>query len=46
MTEANLKVAHDLALANKEIKQPIPLDQWVDFGPQQRAMASLGPFTG
>jgi NitT/TauT family transport system substrate-binding protein len=46
MTEANLKVAHDLALQNKEIKQPIPFDQWVDFGPQQRAMASLGPFKG
>jgi NitT/TauT family transport system substrate-binding protein len=46
MTEANLKVAHDLALQNGEIKHAIPLDQWVDFGPQQRAMASLGQFKG
>jgi NitT/TauT family transport system substrate-binding protein len=46
MTEANLKVAHDLALQNKEIPHPMPFEQWADFGPQTRAMASLGPFTG
>lgn len=46
MTEKCMQVAHDLALANKEIDHPFPLDQWADFGPQQRAMQSLGPFTG
>jgi NitT/TauT family transport system substrate-binding protein len=45
MTEKNMRVAHDLALANKEIDHPFPLDQWADFGPQQRAMESLGRFT-
>ena len=46
MTEKNLKVAHDLALQNRQIDRALPLDQWADFGPQQRAMESLGPFTG
>jgi NitT/TauT family transport system substrate-binding protein len=46
MTEANLKIAHDLALQNKQIKQAMPLEQWADFGPQQRAMAALGKFAG
>jgi NitT/TauT family transport system substrate-binding protein len=46
MTEKSLKVAHDLALQNKEIDHPLSLDQYADFGPQQRAMKSLGPFTG
>jgi ABC-type nitrate/sulfonate/bicarbonate transport system substrate-binding protein len=45
MTEKNMTVAHDLALANKEIDHAFPLDQWADFGPQQRAMESLGRFT-
>jgi NitT/TauT family transport system substrate-binding protein len=46
MTEANLKVAHDLALQNKQIDRPIPLDQWVDFRFQQQALDSLGRFSG
>jgi NitT/TauT family transport system substrate-binding protein len=46
MTEKNLMVAHDLALANKEIDHPFPLEQWADFGPQQRAIESLGRFAG
>jgi ABC-type nitrate/sulfonate/bicarbonate transport system substrate-binding protein len=45
MTEANLKVAHDLALQNRQIERAVPLEQWVDFRFQQRAMASLGQFT-
>ena len=45
MTESSLKVAHDLALQNRQIDRAIPLDQWVDFRFQQRAMESLGRFT-
>jgi NitT/TauT family transport system substrate-binding protein len=44
MTESNLKTAHDLALQNRQIDRAIPLDQWVDFRFQQRAMDSLGHF--
>jgi NitT/TauT family transport system substrate-binding protein len=46
MTEKNLKIAHDLALQNRQISQAIPLEQWADFRFQQRAMEGLGPFTG
>jgi NitT/TauT family transport system substrate-binding protein len=46
MTEKNLKVAHDLAYQNRQIDRALPLDQWADFGPQQRAIESLGQFTG
>jgi len=46
MTEKNLAVAHDLAFQNRQIDRALPLDQWADFGPQRRAMESLGPFTG
>jgi NitT/TauT family transport system substrate-binding protein len=46
MTETSLKVAHDLALQNGQIDRPIPLDQWVDFRFQQRALESLGHFAG
>ena len=46
MTEKNLAVAHDLAFQNRQIDRALPLDQWADFGPQRRAMDSLGPFTG
>lgn len=45
MTESSLKVAHDLALQNRQVDRAIPLDQWVDFRFQQRAMESLGRFT-
>jgi NitT/TauT family transport system substrate-binding protein len=45
MTEANLKVAHDLALQNGQIEHAIALDQWVDLRFQQRALESLGRFT-
>jgi len=44
MSEANLKIAHDLALQNKQITQAIPLAQWVDFRFQQAALDSLGRF--
>jgi NitT/TauT family transport system substrate-binding protein len=46
MSEKNLKIAHDLALQNKQITQAIPLEQWVDFRFQQAALDSLGRFTG
>jgi hypothetical protein len=42
MTEANLKAAHDLALQNRQIDRPVPLDQWADFRFQQRALDALG----
>ena len=42
MTEANLAVAHDLALQNKQINQPVPVATWADFRVQERAMAALG----
>jgi NitT/TauT family transport system substrate-binding protein len=46
MTQANMNVAHDLALRNRQIDRPIPLDQWADFRFQERAVADLGPLTG
>jgi NitT/TauT family transport system substrate-binding protein len=46
MTEANMRVAHDLALLNRQIDHPIPLSQWADFRFQQRALAELGRFAG
>ena len=39
MTERNLQVAHDLALQNGQINAAVPLDQWVDFRFQERALA-------
>jgi ABC-type nitrate/sulfonate/bicarbonate transport system substrate-binding protein len=42
MTETSLKVAHDLALQNRQIDRPIPLEQWVDFRFQQRALDAIG----
>jgi ABC-type nitrate/sulfonate/bicarbonate transport system substrate-binding protein len=45
MTAANLKVAHDLALQNRQIDHAIPLDRWVDLRFQQGAVESLGRFT-
>ncbi len=45
MTEANLKVAHDLALENRQIDRRIPLERWTDLRVQARALESLGPFT-
>jgi NitT/TauT family transport system substrate-binding protein len=46
MTESNLKIAHDLALQNRQIDRAVPLEQWADFRFQQRAMEALGPFAG
>jgi NitT/TauT family transport system substrate-binding protein len=46
MTEANLKAAHDLALQNRQIDRPVPLEQWADFRFQQRALEALGRFAG
>jgi NitT/TauT family transport system substrate-binding protein len=46
MTEANMKVAHDLALQNRQIDRPVPLDQWADFRFQERAVAELGRYPG
>lgn len=44
MTRANLGVAYDLALQNKQIDRPVALDQWVDFRFQDEATKALGPF--
>lgn len=44
MTRANLKVAYDLALQNRQIDREVSLDQWVDFRFQDEAMKALGPF--
>jgi NitT/TauT family transport system substrate-binding protein len=46
MTQANMDVAHDLALRNRQIDRPIPLDQWADFRFQEGAVADLGRVTG
>ena len=46
MTEANMKVAHDLALRNRQIHRPISLGQWADFRFQERALRELGRYTG
>jgi hypothetical protein len=45
MTQVNLKAAQDLALKNRQIQRSIPLDEWIDFRFQQRALDSLGRFT-
>jgi NitT/TauT family transport system substrate-binding protein len=44
MTETNLKIAHDLALQNRQIDQAVPLDRWIDLRFQKRALESLGRF--
>jgi ABC-type nitrate/sulfonate/bicarbonate transport system substrate-binding protein len=46
MTQANMKVAHDLALQNRQIDRPISLDKWADFRFQERAVAALGRYSG
>lgn len=46
MTPVNMKIAHDLALLNKQIDRAIPLEQWSDFWFQQKALEALGPFNG
>jgi NitT/TauT family transport system substrate-binding protein len=46
MTPANLQMAHDLALQNRQIAGAVPLDAWADFRFQQRALDALGRFTG
>jgi ABC-type nitrate/sulfonate/bicarbonate transport system substrate-binding protein len=46
MTEANMRVAHDLALLNRQIDRPVALNEWADFRFQERALAELGRFTG
>lgn len=42
MTEANLTIAHDMALQNKQIERAVPIAQWADLRFQQQAMESLG----
>jgi NitT/TauT family transport system substrate-binding protein len=44
MTKANLEVAYDLALQNRQIDRPVALDQWVDLRFQDEALRSLGRF--
>jgi ABC-type nitrate/sulfonate/bicarbonate transport system substrate-binding protein len=46
MTEANMRIAHDLALQNGQIASPVPLSQWADFRFQDRAVRQLGAFAG
>jgi len=46
MTEANMKMAHDLALKNRQILRPISLDQWAEFRFQERAVGELGRYAG
>jgi len=46
MTEANLKVAHDPALQNRQIGRPLSLEQWADFRFQERALAQFGRYAG
>lgn len=46
MTEANLKVAHDLALQNQQITRPVAVEEWADFRFQQRALEALGRSAG
>jgi NitT/TauT family transport system substrate-binding protein len=46
MTEGNMRVAHDLALQNRQIDRPVPLNDWADFRFQERAMIELGRFSG
>ena len=46
MTRANMTVAHDLALQNRQIQRPVSLDQWADFRFQERAVGQLGRYTG
>lgn len=46
MTPVNMKVAHDLALQNKQIDRSLPLEKWSDFRFQQRSLETLGRFPG
>ncbi len=46
MTEANMKMAHDLALQNRQIRRPIALGQWADFRFQERTVSDLGRYAG
>lgn len=41
-TESNLKVAHDMALANRQIERAVPLGQWADLRFQQRVIDAMG----
>jgi NitT/TauT family transport system substrate-binding protein len=44
MTSANMRAAHDLALQNRQIDRPLPLETWADFRFQDRAIVELGRF--
>lgn len=44
MTRPSLAAAHDLALQNRQIQRPVPLEQWADFRFQDRAIAQLGRY--
>lgn len=46
MTRASMTAAHDLALQNRQIQRPVPLDQWADFRFQDRAVGQLGRYAG
>jgi ABC-type nitrate/sulfonate/bicarbonate transport system substrate-binding protein len=45
MTEASMQTAHDLALQNRQIDRPIPIEGWADFRFQERAVAELGRYS-
>lgn len=42
LTESNLRIAHDMALSNKQIDRAVPMAQWADLRFQQRALDGLG----
>lgn len=44
MTVSNLKAAHDLALANRQIARPVPLGEWTNMQVQEQALSKLGRY--
>ncbi len=44
MTRDNMTAAMTMALDNKSLEKPVPLEAWTDFRFQDEAMKKLGPF--
>jgi hypothetical protein len=42
MTQENLTTALNMAVENKLLEKPLPLEQWADFRFQSEALAQLG----
>lgn len=45
MTKENMTAAMTMAVENKSLEKPVPLEAWADFRFQDEALKKLGPFT-